>query len=416
MSNSDTNKLYVTIYTNGSNEVNGSVDSGTAHDLNPNNILDLHFTEDIYSMSIIGKLSFIDQDGIFATGVISGKESIRIKYGVTSKDLKTVYLRAYRLNQNPGSNTDTTIKKIDLYLVDYYYQNMFSYVNSKGYKDKKVSEIVKDIATNFVKIKSFKNFEDTDDNKFKTFVWPMCSPGLIIKDLSRKGKSSKTSVSGYLFFPTTEKVSSQLYSYNFVTLQSLLKQTSLLKVGEGGCDGTYFFYSKDYSPGDYSKILDFKSCGTTMQFDSELIGPLFAGYNLTGKNPLLDTKSFEDMYEKIAKLGDSTPRSFKDGIGKPLFTGEYDSKIITNMQFDRFIKTYCLQFMYQIKVAGHQNRYTGSMIEIALPGTDGSDGSSANSALKGNYLIKSITHTFKSTASIPYIQNLVCIKNAFFKS
>jgi len=335
---------------------------------------------------------------------------------LTSKDLKTVYFRVYRLNQNPGSNTDTNVKKIDLYLVDYYYQKMFSYVNSKGYKDKKVSEIVKDIATNFIKIKSFKNFEDSDDNKLKTFVWPICSPGLIIKDLSRKGKSSKTSVSGYLFFPTTEKVTDQLYSYNFVTLQSLLKNTSLLKIGEGGTDGTYFFYSADYSPGDYSKILDFKSCGSTMQFDSELIGPLFAGYNVNGKSILLETKSFEEMYEKIQKLGDSNPRSFEDGIGKPLFTGEYDSKLVTNMQFDRFIKTYCLQFMYQIKVTGHQNRYAGSMIEIALPGTDGSDGSSGNTSLKGNYLIKSITHSFKTTASIPYMQNLVCIKNAFFKN
>lgn len=415
--NTDIIKLEVTVYTDGSSEVDSSVGSGTSHILNPNNIIDLHFTEDIYSMSIIGKLSFVDMDGIFSTGILSGKESIKIEYGTTSQKLKTIYLRIYALNQLAGSNTNTTIKKIDLYIVDYYYQNMFAYVASKGYKDKKISDIIKDISTNFVKIKSFKTFEDMDDNsKFKTFTIPICSSGLVIKDILRKGKSSKTSVSGYLFYPTTEKLTDQLFSYNFVTLQALLKNTTLMKVGEGDSDGTYYLYSKDYAPGDYSKILDYHSCGSTMQFDSELIGPLYAGYNYSGKKVVLETKDFEEMYKNMAKLGDSNGKSYPSGIGKVLFPGENDSTILNNMLFDRFIKTYCLQFMWQFKVRGHQNRYAGGMIEVAFPGSDGSDTSSNASALRGNYLVKSVTHIFKTTATIPYMQNLVCIKNAFNKS
>lgn len=404
MANSDILQLLITITTD---------DSSDETQLNPNNIIDFHFTEDIYCMSIIGRLSFIDQTNIFSSGLLTGKEIVKVEYGVASADTKTVYFKIFRLNQNVGSNTDTNIKKIDLYLVDNNYSKGFSSRQySKGYKNKKVSEIVKDIATNFYEITSFNTFEDTDSSsKFDTYVMPYSFPGIIIKDLCRLGKSSKTSVSGYLFYPSTENVSDKLYSFNFVTLQALLQNSSIMSIGESGSD-SYFFYSKDYASADYNKILEFKSHGTTIQFDPELIGPLYSGYNSDGKSVLQVTKSFSDMYNQISSSS-SSKKDLPDGIGKVIQSGEYDKNRIANIQFDRFIKTYCMQFLYQIKVNGHQKRYAGGMIEIAPPGSDGSGTTSENSELKGKYLVKSITHAFKTTAAYPYIQSMVCIKNSF---
>jgi hypothetical protein len=39
-----------------------------------------------------------------------------------------------------------------------------------------------------------------------------------------------------------------------------------------------------------------------------------------------------------------------------------------------------------------------------------------NDALKGKYMIKSVTHSFKTGRNYPYRQRLVCIKNAYHNS
>jgi len=369
-----------------------------------NNVLDCHFTEDLYVMAVIGKIVFLDIDGIFKSGTLTGNEGVIISTNIDGL-IKSWAFSVFDLRVLKASNSDTNYQTLCLYICNPEFIPMKTKIWPKGYKSTLISKIVQDMVNSVTGDNTqlpWKLKEDSNE-KLDTFAPGQYCVVDHIKYLLPRMSSANTNVSGILLYPNSNCDTN--FIWNLTSLETLLKQTNTLKLSSDD-DGYYFTYSADYAEGHYNKMLDFQNTGASIEFDKELSGIMGSDFTATGKKDLTSQQLYTDMYNKVTKLGAGQIRNISSGPSKLLYTGEDDPKLIANIVFDRFVKTFNMQHIFKFKCKGHIKRYAGAMIEV----TQAND----TQQLSGKYLIKSITHVFKSSGSLPYLQIISCIKNAFF--
>jgi hypothetical protein len=392
--------LGVKIYTNNGDYIIGS-----------DAIETLYFIEDIYSTSIMGKIKFIDTIGLLEFGPINGNERFEIKFGNTENDkyYNTINLYGYKIKSIiPSSNTSvTTGSFIEMILVDDTFAKFHNRNWSKAWVDSYIHDIVEDIATNHVGV-SFKQIEKTKE-KISQFDTHLKTPAEGIQWLSERCSSSVHGQAGHLLYPFNDPDSTG-YKYNFVSLETLLRQTKLMDpVG----DRNLYVFS-DRNEQYQNKILNYSMSHVDYATLRTLAGAVYHGFDINRKKLLKREFTYKEAVSRFTILGKKT--LFTNTITPDHHMTKIETygneNMIDNLWFSRWIKQYCLQQTITLSVAGSEKRHAGGMIKIEWPSTDSVQGI-INKQMNGKYLIKSVTHYFSKDFMPAYQQKLVCIKNGY---
>jgi hypothetical protein len=367
------------------------------------------FNEDIYSYGSVGKLALHDKYGLKEYGPVTGDEKIVITYGKDAPIVKEFSLLRISKISGVKAFQPTKSSVLELHFTDTYFKNLVMKKYSKAWDEgTKASEIVKDILKNMVEI-SDKSMEiEPSETTLDTFYMPYWTPADTIRWISDRAKGTKGKCNyGYLLFPSSKKY------LTYATLDNLLNNA------ESDPD-TYIFETTDLNYDN--KILSWQQTGVDQMGIRELGGGQLLGYNYEEKDIIGiekdDSFVYTDAIKKITTLGKS---SLFDGFTidnkSDIFnytyevTGESDKEVIKNIFYNNFIRRYSLQNMVQLLMVGHNRRYAGQKVNIQWPSATNNDIYSSMDS--GQYLIKSIMHTFDPLQTPFYLQTVTCIKNAY---
>jgi len=373
----------------------------------------VYLIEDIFSLSITGKISFWDRIGLMEFGVINGNETFRITFGNTagSGDYRTIDMKIYKINKvTPEAKSKMHGDvKIELMLVDEHFQQFHSSKWCKAWSNKKISTIVKDIAENHLGIDKIENFEQSKES-IEHFDTHLKTPSESIVWLMNRASGLKSGQSGYLFYRYGDKKD---FKYAFTTLESLLSQTNYMKpIGD---DNVYGFDQQN--PIYINKIQDFSIQHVDFTALKSLVGGTLLGYDIKRKKLLRRDYTYTDAIDRFTILGKKTLFSESLVVERPQkqVDGDSNEDILDNIWYGNWIKEYCQQQLLEITVQGHERRCAGGLIRVLWPSKNEVK-EVQNKQMDGKYLVKSVTHYLSNDVAGGYKQKLVCIKNGYSDS
>lgn len=378
-------------------------ESGNAVLLNED-IYQLYFIEDIYKFSMVGKLVFNDRYNFLENGPFTGEEKIALIYGVGESDKNMIFdiWKIGKITQSGPGIRETSENMIEINFVDPFFSALTLRKYSKSWSNKKYSQIITDILNNMVFVKSAGFPLNVEESSNSTdFIIPYWTPRTALNFLSRRAKGKRSGTSGYLIFNNT---------VNGITTNAVSMNYLLLDVDRTLDKKPYRLQSNVVS--DENKILEWWISGTDRTSNPILRGGYWRGNNFNTKRFLQVGYRYSDASKKNVMLGRKTLYTRMDDLSSSsTMVGECSIEELTNIAFNDWTKRYNMQFILNIVVEGNEKRHAGQHIEIEWPGIQGSE--KMNDALKGKYMIKSVTHSFWGGSTYPYRQRLVCIKNAY---
>jgi hypothetical protein len=390
-------------------------DKNDSHLLIGNAVEYVYLIEDIFSLSVTGKISFWDRIGLMESGSMNGNETFRVTFGNTngSADYRTIEMKVYKIDKvTPISGLRMAQgSKIELILVDVNYQKLHSNGWSKGWNDTQISKIIKDISKNHLGVDEFALFEETKE-KVEHFDTHLRTPSESISWLMNRASGIKSNQPGYLFYRYNDPKSKE-FGYAFVTLEQLLSQKRYMK--PKGFDNIYGF--EQQSPTYINKINDYKLLHVDLTALRSLSGGTLLGYDIKRKKLIRQDFDYESAIRRFTVLGRKTlfPKGMFMESPRKTIDGYCDEDILDNIWYGNWIKEYCHQQLLEITVQGHEQRHCGGMIRILWPSHD-EQVEVQNKQMDGKYLIKSITHYLSNKVTAGYKQKLVCIKNGYGES
>jgi len=357
-------------------------------------VLSFYFIEDIFSFSMVGKITILDKYGMLEHGPLVGGEKITVTYGESAKEqelfiYKIAKVAEYVLPNMYGANV------LDLVLVDKYFPLLTQKRYSYSWDNEKIGDVIKKIATDILKVDSFKEFEDPREKI--SFCMPYWTAGETLKWLMKRCSSKETDCPGYLLYNSTNGV-------NFTTLEKLMQNKDK--------DPNIYLF-EDKSQFYLNKIISWSHSGMDSHGLQDIAGSYRVGYDPMQKKLLFNNYKYSDAIKKFTMLGKKT--LFSSDIDETQirykYEAETDPKVLDNIYHNDFIKRYSTQHTFSLTVKGSENRYAGQMIEVEWPSTF--DEEKYNRGYAGKYLVKSVTHGFSAAKKPTFTQKLVVIKNGY---
>lgn len=381
-------------------------EAGNAMLLNED-IYDFYFVEDIFKYSMVGKLVFNDRYNFFENGPFTGQEKIALIYGKGESDKNMIFdiWKIGRISQSGPGVRETSEQQLEIYFVDPYYAGLTLRRYSRSWSNTRYSDIMQDILNNmaFVKNTGFPLNIETSSNK-TDFYMPYWTPRTALAWLSKRAKGATSGTSGYLIFSNT---------INGITTNALSLNYLLGDVDKTVDKKAYRLQSNNIS--DENKILEWWISGLDRTGNQTLRGGYWRGHDFLTKSLLQVGYQYSDASKKNVMLGRKTLYQRMDDLNcANWMPGDSDIETLSDIAFNDWAKRYNMQFIVNLIVEGDEKRFAGQHIELEWPGLKGSE--KMNDALKGKYMIKSVTHSFWGGSSYPYRQRLVCIKNAYHNS
>jgi len=378
--------------------------------INPEDIYELYFIEDMYSSCITGKLVFNDMYNLMDNGPFTGMEQIIIHWGRESRMAFEIYKVANIQQTSPAQTTAEN--RITLYLVDltfsYWTQRKFNRSWGSEENPQWIGTIMSEILTRYINNPGQGFYEDPTPDSKMHFIMPYWSPLQAAKYLNRRAIGGETGKPGYLLF---NAISDHSVRVNWCTLEKLLKE-------------------KEYEPLEYTLernrsvkddvhdmrnvILDWTIQGLDKFAFKKLSGSTLMGYCFENKKLIFKEIKYADTLKNITILGKKTlHKDFSDEHVWYNNTAESDEVIMNNMFYTEFIKNYPNQLILYAVVEGTQDpeRYVGMHINVNWPGRIDSETRQLSDLFKGRWMIKGITHMFVNNGSdYIYKQKLSLIK------
>lgn len=376
--------------------------NSTAMLIDPADIIECYFIEDILSPMLTGKIVFNDRRGMVEYGPITGSEVIVIQYGLDETRTLPFPVQKIDFMQSGGSQTATQ-STVTMYFADtlFEYFNMRKY--SRSFSDLTASEIVRHILAYMMKGPKLGRWEDSD-TKFTNFAIPYWNVANTLRWIGKRARSSRTDNSGFIYYHNTE----QGFRANWITLDKLFMETKDHKEEKD----LYVFGEQNelYK----NTILEWWSEGIDRFFMRNIKGGSYLGYKFNGKEFLKRDYTYNGSIEKTTIMGrKSLFRNETDPRVKYQLTGLQTEDDIDSVYYGNWFQKYNMQQVINIIVKGFETRYAGMQIEVEWPNTFDS-GVANNKMMKGNYLVKSITHQFAgSQSNTPWRQRLVLLKNGY---
>ena len=201
--------------------------------------------------------------------------------------------------------------------------------------------------------------------------WWNCNSS--IKWLMKRLSGKKSNNSGYLFFANSDLVKTrsqeeQLFTLNFVTLDTLLSKTELMKTRDDNKSALYNISGAGPECYDENNVLAITMNLPDKQALKGITGGHYYGWDNTKKQPIDVSFTYADQIKKHTILGyTSLFADISDVSLSRYFTGEQNEAFINNLAYDDWVKRYLLQMYITITVPGNENRYAGGLINIVFP-------------------------------------------------
>lgn len=370
-------------------------------------IYQLYFVEDIYKFSMVGKIVFNDRYNFVENGPFTGQEKVALIFGRGEADSNMIFdiWKVGKISQLGPGIRETGENMIEIHFVDPFFSALSLRRYSRSWSDARYSDIMRDILNNMVFVRSagFPLNIETSSNRTDFYI-PYWTPKTALGYLSRRAKGQRSGTSGYLIFNNTvDGITTNAVSLNYL----------LLDVDKTLDRKPYRIQSQHL--GDDNKILEWWISGLDRSSNQVLRGGYWRGYDFSTKQLLQVGYQYSDASKQNVMLGRKTLYTQMDDLhSSNLMAGDSDVETLSDIAFNDWAKRYNLQFILNIVVEGDEKRHAGQHIELEWPGIQGAE--RMNDALKGKYMIKSVTHSFWNGSTYPYRQRLVCIKNAYHNS
>lgn len=208
-------------------------------------MVELNFFEDLYSPSISGELIVSDALGILNNYKVNGTEFISIEFKKDYSDPKPIskLFRVYKV----GNRTPDGVNMYENYNISFCSEELLvseKYRISKSYRNKKISEIVKDVFDNF--LSSGKKITAEETIGLYDFVLPNKKVFETINWLTTYAQPATNNLGAdMLFYENAE-------GYNLKSLQTLFSQKSV---------ATYYYNPKNVTidmQQKYMNLMDFE--------------------------------------------------------------------------------------------------------------------------------------------------------------
>jgi hypothetical protein len=364
--------------------------------------------EDIYSLGTVGKLIIFDKYGLKEYGPLTGDEKLVLMYGKTSTISREFSLLKLSKISSVVEFQQAKTSVIELYFVDSFYINLTLKKYSKSWgTGTKASAIVEDIVKKMLEITKTINIE-ASETYFDNFSMPYWSPAEAIRYLSDRSKGTRGKCNyGYLFYSNSKNY------INYLTLDNLLNN--------GEVDRETYTLESSITVND-NRILSWEIAGVDHTGIRELGGGQMLGFDPATKEfigiQFEDSFVYSTAVKQISTLGSSSlfDGKYIDNNSNKFnymyeLSGETDKTIIKNIFYNNFIRRYSLQNSVKLLVTGHDKRFIGQKINIQWPSMVPNN--MYSSLDSGQYLIRSIVHSFSPLTTPFYVQTLQCIKNAY---
>lgn len=357
-------------------------------------IIEMKVMEDIYSMDMIGVLQMVDTIGIMESGPLTGNEKVYVSIGNADTidiELDIIKFRNAEMIESANAGSQGTIT---LDLAGTLYKKLTQTKYSTSWKDTKISDMITDINKKWLGIENWNEFEETDESM--DFTMPLMTPAEGIKWLSKRASGSDSGQPGFLFYTTPDGA-------HFQTIERLLQNTSTDPNNYVfNCENKFYV----------NKILHWKSVGIDSNSLKTLSGGTTYGFDPDRKKFLKSDETYTDNVNDTTLLGKNALHpDVSNSESNYTMSGERDETRLKNVQKDKWMKQYNLQQGVEFTVRGTTHRTAGMMIEVEWQSINNDD--MYNKNLQGKYLIKSITHVFRSGSDPTYIQKIMALKNAY---
>ncbi len=378
---------------------------------------EINLFQDIFANVMSGNISLIDSTNLSAYFTIIGNEFLHIV--LDKPGLKLAIDKTFRIYSKP----DTKVVKTSVNMLKLSFCSEELLVSkgvklSKSYTQMLVSDIVRDIGKNILKIPaaqfSSANIEPT--NNILDVIIPKYNPLQAINWLSYRAVSSIYTGATFLFYENNN-------GFMFQPLQKLMSVTKPVftynynEKNTSNDPTTNFYDVQNYSivktPDTLENLLYGKYAGTLMTLDplrQKFTTKYLNGDDLFNNSNTLSLgkpyNSFED------RLGNSTPTSY-DSFRKfyPSSTGRNNSSYIQQREnpsgnfVDQWLMERNAQLLQLVSVRlkvlipGNNAMQVGNIIKFNFPSNEPQSGNQSNSRkrkldpyLSGNYLVTAMKH------------------------
>jgi hypothetical protein len=186
-----------------------------------NSLVELGYFEDIFSNSISGYLQISDSQGLIEKLQLIGNEYIRVSFtkASTTDFINDMLFRVNKISSRQLIGNTTT----EGYVLNFCSDELIlseQYKVSKSYKDKKISDIINDILTGYLKVDPNNKVVDIEETKgIYSFIVPNMKPFEAINWVSTYAQSATPGSYGsdMLLFEDSQ-------GFHFFSLQTLFTQ------------------------------------------------------------------------------------------------------------------------------------------------------------------------------------------------
>lgn len=374
-----------------------------------NDLVQLYFVEDIYSLLLTGKMIIIDNRGLHEFLPIVGDENIRITYGSIVNpndphDLKVLDFETYKIGDI--ENTEERNRKvIEIFFTEKQHKLLHHYNCSASWVCRPYTDIIKEIGEIQAGFE-WAHFEDCEEIK-DYYYNGLLSPAQDMKWLSERCSSVVSGEPGFLIYSDTLNIGMK----NLASLEYLLAMSPRLP--RLTLDDVYTVIA--HHEYNINNIIKYR----IHRGDKNSLGSLMRGFNLgfdiRRKKHFKNEYSYTEGLDRYTCLGEyslfNEDRDFIE-FNDQILTGEHDEEyVMKNMFWGEWIKRYSLQQTVSVVMEGHSLRHCGGVIEIVWPSSD--ENQPFDKQMVGLYLVKSITHNFVPSNQPMYTQKMELIKNGY---
>ena len=419
--------------------------------------------ESLYKPALTADLTLLDSHNYAYKLPMVGEETIEIDISLTGLDDDSLSVKPPVFHINSIKDREFTKPKsqiISLELVSEQYMSSVHAKVSKAYRDKTISQIVRDIHDTYLHDND-KEFTVEPTDRIERCIIPNLSPIDAITWLSKRAISEKSSIVNYLFYET-------INGSSFVNLNTLIEAepiftfvieprvtdpAGVMSLSEGKVRVEKFKFirsfnkNKNIQRGVYaSKLLTHDIITKKItQYEYDGFSNWFGGNHLGAFPPL----SNSDIETKSAGVARTTYAPNDESNSYPTvdeksLASQVDSRVVFYPKHDRMyckwsgdlydnkveewkLQRYADLGRYEglnlyVEIAGMSGFRVGQVVKVIIPSpeTDSQDGSSDNindKSLSGTFIITAIKHMFsKDDNKVDYRMGLELSKDGLEES
>jgi hypothetical protein len=398
--------------------------------------------ENLFQSSLTADLAFLDSHNLAYKLPIVGEETIEIDISLSGFDDDTTSVKPPVFHVNAIRDREFTKPKsqlVSLELVSEQYMSSIHSKVSKAYRDKTISQIVRDIHDTYLHDGDQPFTVETTD-RIERCVIPNLTPIEAISWLSKRAISTKSSIVNYLFYETISgayfiNLNTLIDSkpvFTFVIEPRVADSAGVMNLSEGKIRVEKFKFIRSFNKnkntqrGVYaSKLLthDIVTKKIT-QYEYNGFNNWFGGNHL-GQYPPLSNSEIETKSAGVSRTtyAPNEKGNFYPTVDEKSLSSMVDSRVVFYPKHDRMysqnigdlydnnveewkLQRYADIGRYEglnlyVEIAGISSLRVGQIIDVIIPSpeTSSQDGSSDiinDKSLSGHFIITAIKHMFNN--------------------